>query len=562
MAGNKKTNSGAVQGMPQNNAAEFDTEKAKKARAKRSKEAGKKGGEKQSATKAVKGTLRANTEMQNFVRDEMFNPDDKGKIWYHDFITGFMKEARTNPNSRAAWMIASAVFTPDFLNKMDASADAAMAKDLEFARYRLRNTLYDKQQEVFDNTIDKRIEIMCSRRSGKSVLNSRLLIKDHLKGGKKERHALYINRNFDNAISQGYDSVVKTLDELGIQYTGSRGNGYISFPNGSDIKFRGANNKADIDRERGGFFSLIICDEASHLRNLDKLFSEVLEPATIDYEDSQIILTGTPPRSKHQFAYKMWHNPSWRHYHWTYMDNPFIPNREAVLDEVCKNHGLTKDAPFIQKEYLGNMEAFDYDAAVFRGYKTMDAPKAGVFDRAYIGVDWGFEDQAAVVSFVTKGNKMYPVNEWHMSKQAISTICAEAKRQFEYITSTFGLAYQPEIICDTNEKGAVYELSYTYGLPNVYCAYKYEKNLALEQLAEWLRTDYIYVKPNGYLAQECEDTLWKRDDETDEIIHEIDDDNYHPNGMMALLYVSRQYSYDVLGFTGCEATEINSEEEE
>ena len=539
------------------NPGDFTSERAKELRANDDPEKKRLGGIKQSATKNAKATLqRVTTETQSFLKEQLLTPDEKGHIYVHDFITSFLSEARENPNSRAASFLAQSMFTPDLLTKLDAEADKAMAKDLEFSRYRLRNTLYDKQQEVFDNDADKRIEIICSRRSGKTELNARLLIKDNLRyDGKKPRHAIYLNRNFDNALLQGYDITVRILDSLGIPYDGSRGNGLITFSNGSDIKFRGANNKGDLDRERGFFFSTVLCDECGHLRNLEHLFSEILEPATIDYADSKIIMTGTPPRTKHNFAYKTWHNPEWRHYHWTYLDNPYIPNKENVLDEVCKTHGLTKDAAFIQREYVGNLEAFDTDAMVFRGYKTVDAVKSGTFDRAYIGVDWGFEDAAAVVSFVTKDKKMFPVDEWHATKQSISTICVEIKRQYDNLKK-LGLAYEPNIICDTNEKSAVYELSETYGLPNVYCAYKYNRDFAIEQLAEWLRTDYIYVKKEGYLAQECEDTLWKRDEETDVIVHEIDDENYHPNGLMALLYVSRQYAYEELGYVEGQAKDI------
>ena len=37
---------------------------------------------------------------------------------------------------------------------------------------------------------------------------------------------------------------------------------------------------------------------------------------------------------------------------------------------------------------------------------------------------------------------------------------------------------------------------------------------------------------------------------------EIDDNNYHPNGLMALLYISRQYAYEVLGYVDGQATNI------
>ena len=41
--------------------------------------------------------------------------------------------------------------------------------------------------------------------------------------------------------------------------------------------------------------------------------------------------------------------------------------------------------------------------------------------------------------------------------------------------------------------------------------------------------------------------VWKRDEETDQIIHELDDDSYHGNAMFAVLYASRQFAYDVMG---------------
>ena len=46
------------------------------------------------------------------------------------------------------------------------------------------------------------------------------------------------------------------------------------------------------------------------------------------------------------------------------------------------------------------------------------------------------------------------------------------------------------------------------------------------------------------MSDEFERILYKRDDE-DNIIPEIDDEIFHPNIMMALLYASRQYWYDI-----------------
>lgn len=546
------------------NPGNMTSERAKEIRAKDDPEKKRLGGIKQSATKNAKATLqRITTETQDFLRQELLTPDEFGHIYVHDFISSFLTEAKENPNSRAASFLAQSMFTPDLLVKLDADVNRQMAKDADFLIYRIRNTLYDKQKEVFDDLTSRTIECICTRRAGKTELVARILVREAAKppyitpvGKPLERSAIYLNRSFDNAVSQMGKPVTNLLDSLDIKYEGSPGSGKITLSNGGTITFGGYNNKGDIDRFRGEHYSLVAIDEISHLRNPKVLMQETLEPALADYgPDGHIIMTGTPPRTKKSYAYEQWHNPNIKHYHWSFMDNPYIPNKEEIIEKVCKEHNVTIEAPFVQREYYGNMEAFDVDAMVFRGYKTMKPISQGIYDRAYVGVDFGFEDEAAVVSFVAKNKRLMPVDEWHASKQSISSICNEIKRQYDNLKK-LGLAYEPDIICDNNEKGAVYELSETYGLPNVYCAYKYNRDVAIEQLAEWLRTDIIFVKENGYLAEECESTLWKRDDETDEIMHEIDDDVYHPNGLMALLYLSRHFAYEELGYVDGQGTDI------
>jgi hypothetical protein len=98
-----------------------------------------------------------------------------------------------------------------------------------------------------------------------------------------------------------------------------------------------------------------------------------------------------------------------------------------------------------------------------------------------------------------------------------------------------------QIFTDTNEKSITYDLSQTYDLP-AYCAYKYDKALAMEQLAEECRTGRILNIEGGEVVNEFEQTLYKRD-ELDNITSELDD-GYHPDITMALLYASRQYFYD------------------
>lgn len=526
--------------------------------------AGKKGGPRKSVSAAITqaqglttGRRRITPETQKYIRDEMFLPDANGVPFIHQFIHNFMVEAKTDPNSQAARILANTIFKEDMMTTLDAQLNAQMAKDSEFIQYRIRKTLYDKQQEVYDDNFSKVIECICTRRAGKTELVARLLVREAIKpdfvtpvGTIKPRNAIYLNRTFDNAVGQMGKPVTELLDSLGIKYTGSPGSGKITLEGGATINFGGYNNKGDIDKFRGFSYSLICIDEIAHLRNPSVLFKETLEPALKDYgSEGRTVMTGTPPRTKANYAYQLWHNPNVTHYHWSFIDNVFIPEKDKVIEDVCKEHGVTVDAPFIQREYFGNLEAFDLDAMIFRGYKTTDKIPDVTFDHAYIGLDFGYTDAAAVVSCLAKGKQLYVVKTWSESQKSISDICNVVKEHINYIKSNFRLSREPWVIADTNEKGAIYELYQTYKIPNCYCAYKYDKDVALDQLAEWLRNDTVLTldKQNDELIKDFENSVWKRDEETDNITHEVDDEEYHGNAMYALLYASRQFDFDCIG---------------
>lgn len=489
---------------------------------------------------------RVTPEVQQDIRDKLLGIEKNGHSYITNFIDNFLDEAKKDPNSQAARMLAQSIFSSDMLSSLDESLNKQMAKDREFLIYRIRNTLYDKQMEMFDNETDQTIITICTRRAGKTELNARLLLKDVTKPG---HHALYLNRTYDNAVRQLGKPLDDLLMKLDMPHRGQVSSGFIEFENGSDITLSGYNNKGDIDRYRGGKYSLIILDEISHLRSPKVLIEEVLEPAQIDFgKEAQMVFTGTPPRNKVNYARELWANPKIKHYHWSFMDNPFIPEKENVIQKICEKHGCTPDSAFIQREYFGNMDAIDEDSMVFRGYRTYnELPKNVSFDKAYVGVDFGFEDAAAVISGVVYNKMLYIVDQWSERRQPISVLCEEVKRQYENLKK-MPLKQEPLVITDTNVKEGAYELQATYKIPNVFCAYKYDKDVAIEQLAEFMRTDKILIpnNPNGILYVEAENTLWKRDDETDEITHEIDDDALHPNALMALLYVSRQFAYEVL----------------
>lgn len=491
---------------------------------------------------------RVQPEIDQAIQDKLFSRDTSGKTFITSFISKCIDEAKKDPNSRMGVYMADKIFgSGDLITRLDAEVNKAMARDTAFQQYQIRNTLYDKQQEVYDNSTDKFMIVINSRRSGKTELMGRLLAK---RVCRPDQHCVYINRSFDAAVRQIQKPLETALEAAGLHYKGTINGGKIEFDNGSWILIVGNNNASDVNKLRGEKLALVLCDECGHMRHLRELINEIIAPATMDYADSQIVMVGTPPRTRNGFVQELWEKGNIRKYHWTFKDNPFIPNKDNVIQEACEMFGISPDSNFIKREYLGDMYAYDTEAIYVKHYDKAEPDKDKLYSHAYVAVDWGYEDKAAVVGMLADKNakKLYIVKDWSEAKKGIVEISQRVQEMVEYLKNNYRLDREPQVICDTNEKSAAQDLYTTYHISNVMLAYKYDLNYALDQLADWFIASTVVISPNAKATiEDADNMIWKRDEDTDQIIHELDDDSYHGNAMFAVLYASRQFAYDVMG---------------
>lgn len=491
---------------------------------------------------------RVQPEIDQAIQDKLFSRDTSGKTFITSFISKCIDEAKKDPNSRMGVYMADKIFgSGDLITRLDAEVNKAMARDTAFQQYQIRNTLYDKQQEVYDNSTDKFMIVINSRRSGKTELMGRLLAK---RVCRPDQHCVYINRSFDAAVRQIQKPLETALEAAGLHYRGTINGGKIEFDNGSWILIVGNNNASDVNKLRGEKLALVLCDECGHMRHLRELINEIIAPATMDYADSQIVMVGTPPRTRNGFVQELWEKGNIRKYHWTFKDNPFIPNKDNVIQEACEMFGISPDSNFIKREYLGDMYAYDTEAIYVKHYDKAEPDKDKLYSHAYVGVDWGYEDKAAVVGMLADKNakKLYIVKDWSEAKKGIVEISQRVQEMVEYLKNNYRLDREPQVICDTNEKSAAQDLYTTYHIPNVMLAYKYDLNYALDQLSDWFIASTVVVSSNAKATiEDADNMIWKRNEDTDQIVHELDDDSYHGNAMFAVLYASRQFAYDVMG---------------
>ena len=521
---------------------------------------------KTAATQLIQG------DVLSFIRDSLtaVNPTTK-KAWYQTYIQKFMGEAMEDPTGKAGMLMAANLFSDNILSKLDAETDKIIARDIAFGRYRLSQTLFDKQREVIDDRVTKSKCVICGRRSGKTEMNARYLVDACLQ---PNTPTCYIHLTFQNGIDQLFDLAVAAANAISLQIVngggkGDKSEGLIEFANGSSIKFRGNANKQESEKIRGYKYRLVIVDEAQSQRNLRYLVEDIIQPLLIDYADSCLILTGTPPRIPHTYFEAAYVGNEYKSFHWDMRNNPFIPNVEEALAEICRKKGLTMDSPLIQREYLG-LIVYDTEALCYKGYKTYtgEVPRDFVPDRIYIGVDFGFSDFNAIISLAadTIHKRAYVILEKKFNKAGVGEIVESIRKAMDHAkefifarNKSVDLSNCINIFCDSNEKSIAYELYQTYRLPaNI--AYKYDKNMAIEQLAEWLRNGTIHIPEGGVCADECEQAVHPRDEDTDAILPGYDDDVFHPDAMDAFLYATRQFAFDIGEDTGGQGKSVSGHE--
>lgn len=489
-------------------------------------------------------------EIFNSLRDALVAPQGKSKqSWTDAFIKEMLKEAKSNPSGPLGQLLARQLMQDDIISSLDEQTEKLLMRDTEFLRYRIIKQLFKNQRDVLLDYYIRRKCLCTGRRSGKTNTLARLLVDTCVE---PNIPTLYIHTKFENAIKQCFQLCVDAANEAELVIESSSENeGTIKFANGSSITFKGNNNRAAADMMRGGKYKLICIDEAAYECNMNYLVNDVCEPMLVDYEGSMLVLASTPPRIPKTFFEKAYNGSEYKNYEWNMLDNPFIPNAKEELDKLIERKGLTKDDPFVQREYFGKF-FYDTEAQVFKGYQTyQDLPKDFIPTHIAIGVDYGFEDNNAIVSLAYNINtkNAFVIKDWNMNHIQVSTILDETKKAYEdakkYFIDKNGVnanVNNIKIYTDCNEKMISYEL-YKNHLPAFTC-YKYDKDLAISQLSDWCRTGKIKIEKDKPLDDEFQSIVYKRDDE-DNILSEIDEETFHGNSYMALLYASRQMWFDM-----------------
>ena len=449
---------------------------------------------------------------------------------------------------------------------------AELSYDNAYNIYMILHTLFDKQLNVL-NAGNGTILVCCSRRAGKThMLVACLLIECMRRPNTK---CIYIGETME--LSEGLiDSAANEIvDKCHLQDKKGKRFNWRRMDNGSEILVRGLSNTKDPDQIRGNKAKVIVIDEFFHLKSdlLEYLQREVLQPMQMDYaDDYKFLCAGTPPQVKNTYgemAWKTWEVP---HFTWTWRENPHpvsVEAREAYVEQVLEEKGLTWDSPFARREYLGEW-AYDDDLILYPNFKVYD-PQEGIpawkISRIFFGLDYGCSDNDAVIGiawsddegkgyqfFECKFNRLdigdYKISQLEYLKMQVKKAWLQALEFFGPFHSVEEAKQANKRIlwdADDNDQHVTQELGlnvnfkdddYEFLAPltmQIANAHKTDKKIMWDKIDELMRTGRLLFLKGSKIVKECESTILLRGP-NGEIYSEIDEKVFHPDLLPCMRY--------------------------
>lgn len=357
------------------------------------------------------------------------------------------------------------------------------------------------QQQAFIEDKSRYLVAQCSRRAGKTnglAIRFFQTLERHPKS-----QCIYLGHTRQSAREILWPVLIDINDRynLGCEFVESRLT--MKHPNGSSLILFGADMKDFIKRLKGRKYSGVGIDEAQDFNaHLQSLVDDVLTPSISDYEDGWLAVTGTPGPvpTGYYFEITQLRKYGYAFHAWTSLDNPYMPNNKAFLDDIKAKREWTDETPTYQREYL-NKWVLDVESLWVRYKETLNnfhtLPKEHKWDYIF-GIDIGFRDAdaIAVIAWSDTCHDTYLVEECINPKQGISDLV----EQIQEMQKT----YNPvKMVIDEGGLGKkiAEELRRRYSIP-VEAADKLRKQENVELLNDTLRLGKFKARGTSRFAQD------------------------------------------------------------
>lgn len=303
---------------------------------------------------------------------------------------------------------------------------------------RVLATRFDKQVALIRSPARRRAAL-CPRRSGKTEANVGLLLDGALSGA--GHIVLFVAKTRQRARELTWAPVEAACGLFGLETAANESTLTRRFPNGSEIRWLGADNLRALKSKRGDKLWRVVIDEAQDydFAVLRQLSEAIFGPALEDLS-GDIILTGTPGEVCAGAWYAITGDDpdelkriaGWQRHVWTPLDNPHVPSIHAQFasGELAKKYG-GEDSPTYQREWLGkwvrDTGALFYRFSADRNIHNLEASGDGWSH--VLGLDVGLRDDMAIVAwgFNDKHRGLFEAYSWKKSGALMDEVVAQIR---------------------------------------------------------------------------------------------------------------------------------------
>lgn len=385
---------------------------------------------------------------------------------------------------------------------------------------------------------------------------------------KGSRHLIYRLRLKDAIQSiwlETLPKVIELIPGLSKLCEGNETRHVLTFKNGSEIWVAGVDDARNEDSVLGKEYATVYANEASQIPYLTRWKVQTRLAQKIPGCKAREFVDLNPTTRAHWTA-KMWIDhvePSTKEpleYQDEYAFYQLNPEGNKInLDEFYLRSLASAPDSMRRRFYLGEY-ASDDGLLVFN-FPAGAYYAGGAFDewvrlvgpgnvRFTGGLDIGFNDADGfvIVAYAIGSLKRWLVYEYKMRRQGLTELAEAVKTGLKWAdekAQAIGMTNTTiRIYSDTGGGGAkmVYDLRTIHKLP-VLPAYKRDKLAAIELLQDEVRSGNFMVPAQGAFALEAESIVWTKDPDTGDIIRQIDDTQFHPDVMDAVLYAMRSVWY-------------------
>ena len=279
--------------------------------------------------------------------------------------------------------------------------------------------LTDKQYEHIDD-MTRHLMVMGSAGSGKTIFACTKVILYALKYP-NARIGVF-RQTLPSLRETAWREIVELLDEYNIEYKENKSNGIVTLSNNSTISFTPTDDEKKLRSLNLDFVYIEQCEEISEEAFIE-LDLRIRNEVSKKYGGQMLIVV--QPSSKSHWLYRLFYqekanNDDYKKIHFSYLDNPFLPEEQKKVYEGLKETNYDRYLTHTLGEWISSSKQ------IFTNNWEVG------FDRQYFnyyvgGVDFGWNNPACFLLCGVYDDEFYVLGEVYKTEMTNSEFLTEIR---------------------------------------------------------------------------------------------------------------------------------------